>query len=76
MTATRTTVETKRVTLREAAERMAAAIASAIKLSDKHLPFSGRTRECQRVYDKNAAALANYRAALAAEADKDKGEER
>ncbi len=43
---------------REAADDMYNALWEAVELSDRTLPPSGRTAECQRVYDLCRAALA------------------
>lgn len=42
---------------RDAAEDMYDALWAAVELSDRTLPKSGRTPECQRVYDQCVAAL-------------------
>lgn len=42
---------------RLAAEEMYDALWAAVELSDRTLPKSGRTDECQRVYDQCVAAL-------------------
>lgn len=43
---------------RKAADDMYNALWEAVELSDRTLPTSGRTAECQRVYDLCRAALA------------------
>jgi len=42
---------------RIAAEELYDALWAAVELSDRTLPPSGRTTECQRVYDQCVAAL-------------------
>lgn len=42
---------------KEAADDMYDALWAAVELSDRTLPKSGRTPECQRVYDQCVAAL-------------------
>lgn len=45
------------ISKREAADAMYDALWAAVELSDRTLPKSGRTPECQRVYDQCVAAL-------------------